>query len=289
MTVEIQSGDVSSQPPLPADLDLQTVLGIWQTATDRLQATHETLRDEVRRLTAEVELKNIELQRKNRLADLGQVTAHVAHEVRNSLVPLTLYLSLLRRDLASDPASLEIIDQLETGFTAVESTVSDLLSFTADRRPDVAPLDAAGLLNDIAMSLAPQLTAQEIGVEIRSEAELNLQADAAMVRRAVLNLVLNAIDAMPGGGQLLLSAGAGAAGCWIEVADTGEGLHARTAAELLEPFFTTKSTGAGLGLAIVNRVMQSHGGNVAIASRSPRGAAFTLTFPPHASSQPDGD
>jgi len=77
---------------------LADVADAWQLATDRLQKTHETLRDEVRRLTDELEVKNRELARQNRLADLGQMAAHVAHEVRNSLAPVTLYLSLLRRN-----------------------------------------------------------------------------------------------------------------------------------------------------------------------------------------------
>src|ERR1700741_1208845 len=82
--------------------DLQTVLSAWHGATVRLEQTHEALRAEVRRLTDELEVKNRELARKNRLADLGQIASHVAHEVRNSLVPVTLYLSLLRRRLSED-------------------------------------------------------------------------------------------------------------------------------------------------------------------------------------------
>jgi len=279
MNIKSQLAATATPAPVAEDLDLQTLLDIWQSATDRLQASHEVLRDEVQRLTSEVEAKNIELQRKNRLADLGQVTAHVAHEVRNSLVPLTLYLSLLRRDLAGDTCKLEMVEQIEAGFTAVESTVSDLLSFTADRRPNLQPVDAGEILKDIVASLSPQFAAQEIQVEVACSAVSRLHADASMLRRAVLNLVLNAIDAMPDGGSLKLSTAEDAEGFSIEVADSGTGFSAETAAEVLEPFFTTKSTGAGLGLAIVNRMMQSHNGRVVVASGKPRGAVFSLIFP----------
>src|SRR6266576_1831011 len=100
-------------PHLPAgdDLDLQTIFAAWNEATDRLQRTHEALRSEVRRLSDELEAKNLELARKNRLADLGQMASHVAHEVRNSLVPVTLYLSLLRRRLSEDTMSRELLDK----------------------------------------------------------------------------------------------------------------------------------------------------------------------------------
>src|SRR3954470_1137858 len=115
--------------------DLHMVLAAWQEATSRLEQTHEALRGEVRRLTDELASKNRELARKNRLADLGQMASHVAHEVRNSLVPVSLYLSLLRRRLSEDPMSRELLDKLATGFTTLDATVNDLLHFTAERDP----------------------------------------------------------------------------------------------------------------------------------------------------------
>ena len=90
--------------------DLEQVLDAWQLATARLEQTHEALRGEVRRLTDELEIKNRELARKNRLADLGQISSHVAHEVRNSLVPVTLYMSLLRRRM-SIPSGAAKLDE----------------------------------------------------------------------------------------------------------------------------------------------------------------------------------
>ncbi len=117
------------------DTDLRAVLDAWHAATDRLQQTHETLQREVRRLTDELEIKNRELARKNRLADLGQMASHVAHEVRNSLVPLTLYLSLLRRHVQDCDATCEILNKIEAGFIALETIVNDLLQFTSHRAP----------------------------------------------------------------------------------------------------------------------------------------------------------
>ena len=88
-------------------------------------------------------MKNRELARKNRLADLGQMASHVAHEVRNNLVPVTLYLSLLRRRIAGDPGSLEVLDKIAAGFTALDAMVNDLLHFTSDRDPQLADVPAA--------------------------------------------------------------------------------------------------------------------------------------------------
>src|SRR5208283_4662317 len=122
---------------LDASADLQTILAAWHTATLRLEQTHDALRDEVRQLTAELEVKNRELARKNRLADLGQMASHVAHEVRNNLVPVTLYLSLLRRRIAGDGESGRVLDKIEAGFTALDATVNDLLQFTSDHDPQL--------------------------------------------------------------------------------------------------------------------------------------------------------
>src|SRR6476619_7747279 len=96
-------------------VDLEAVLNAWHTATLRLERTHETLCAEVARLNKELETKNRELARKNRLADLGQMASHVAHEVRNNLVPVSLYMSLLRRRLSDDSGSLEILAKIEAG------------------------------------------------------------------------------------------------------------------------------------------------------------------------------
>src|SRR5438876_563826 len=108
---------------LDASADLETVLAAWHGATVRLEQTHEALRNEVQRLTHELEIKNRELARQSRLADIGQMASHVAHEVRNSLVPVTLYLSLLRRRLDGHGPALDCLDKIEAGFTAVEATV----------------------------------------------------------------------------------------------------------------------------------------------------------------------
>src|SRR5271166_3712486 len=100
---------------LDANADLQTILAAWHTATLRLEQTHDALREEVQQLTAELEVKNRELARKNRLADLGQMASHVAHEVRNNLVPVTLYLSMLRRRVSGDRESLDMVGRLAPG------------------------------------------------------------------------------------------------------------------------------------------------------------------------------
>lgn len=264
---------------LDAGADLETVLAAWHGATLRLEQTHEALRAEVHRLTDELEIKNRELARKNRLADLGQVASHVAHEVRNNLVPVALYLSVLRRRVAHDAGSVAALDKIESGFTSLDATVNDLLNFAAERDPVISRVPLRAMVADLQSSLAPQLAAQGIEMSVRIPQPLAVWADRDMLRRAILNIALNALDAMPGGGRLALAAAEQADAVMLEIADSGPGLSADAQRRAFEPFFTTKSTGTGLGLAIVYRTAEAHGGEVTVANLPTGGACFTLRLP----------
>lgn len=265
--------------PAAEQLDLRAILEAWNEATDRLQRTHEALQQEVRRLSDELEAKNRELARKNRLADLGQMASHVAHEVRNNLVPMKLYLSLLRRRISDDSGSVDVLDKVLAGFTALEATVGDLLHFSGQRDPQRTVFELRSLMDEVCQALAPQLEAQRIAPRIDCPRGERIRADREMLRRGLLNLVLNAVDAMPHGGELSLTACRTSAGLEIEVADSGPGVSPRIAEHLFEPFFTTKSSGTGLGLAIVERIAQAHGGRATVANCPEGGAAFTLVIP----------
>ena len=264
---------------LPDRADLETVLAAWQNATLRLEQTHEALRAEVRRLSDELEIKNRELARKNRLADLGQIASHVAHEVRNNLVPVTLYMSLLRRRVSDDAGAVDIVDKISSSFTSLDAMVNDLLHFTADRAPQREAISARRLVQDVCESLAPQLSAQEIQVELDIPEQASFVADREMVRRAVLNLALNALDAMPDGGHLVITSHAGSENFELEIADSGGGLSEEVQHRAFEPFYTTKNSGTGLGLAIVYHIAEVHGGGVTAQNCPEGGAAFTLCFP----------
>jgi signal transduction histidine kinase len=277
----VASDDLAAETvrPLAPNIDLETVLAAWHTATLRLERTHETLCGEVARLTKELEIKNRELARKNRLADLGQMAAHVAHEVRNNLVPVSLYMSLLRRRLSDDSGSQEILAKIEAGFTALDATVNDLLNFTAHRQPQWQTFVVGDLVSEVCESLEPQLEAQMIDVDIDVPPNTLLTADRELFRRALVNLVLNAIDAMPDGGTLVITSYDQARGFELEVADSGPGLSDEAKRRAFEPFYSTKQNGTGLGLAFVQHVAEAHGGTITAANCPEGGAAFTIKIP----------
>lgn len=273
--LDASSADVSAT-------DMETMLQAWNAATLRLTQTHEALRHEVARLTRELEIKNQELARTNRLADLGRMASHLSHEVRNQLVPVSLYLSLLQRRLAGDDGGLEILSQIRAGVFALESTVNDLLSFTADRPPRWQSFLVRDLIDEVCQSLEPQFRAQAIEVEIDAPPTMLVSADREMLRRAMINLLLNALDAMARGGELVITAIRSRGAFELEIADSGAGLPEETRRRAFEPFYTTKSGGTGLGLSIVERVMAAHGGSVTATNCPEGGAAFTLRIPQRA-------
>ncbi len=276
MNLRTENSDI---PLPPANAELETVLAAWHQATVRLERTHEVLREEVYRLTHELEVKNRELARKNRLADLGQMASHVAHEVRNHLVPVTLYLSLLRRRVSDDSGAVDIADRIAAAFTALDAMVHDLLNFTADQEPRLSRFSLGRAVEEVCASLTPQLSAQAIDVRIDVPGGEWIRADESMVRRCVLNLMLNALDAMPDGGALFLTSLNTAKGIELEIADTGPGLSEEARRRACEPFFSTRQGGTGLGLAIVHRIAEVHGGGVLVANCPEGGAAVTLRFP----------
>lgn len=278
-TLQIFSEPETTTPEIQSDAGLEAILAAWNEATLRLQKTHEVLQAEVSRLNDELAEKNRELARQNRLADLGHMAAHVAHEVRNSLVPVTLYMSLLKRRLSGDAESGEILTKVEAGFCALDTTVNDLLNFTSDRAPDWRAFSVRELADEVCGAIGPQLDAQSIRVVMDVAPGTQISADREMIRRAMLNLMLNSLDVMSEGGELVITSFEGPQGFELEIADSGPGLTSDQLEHLFDPFYSTKATGTGLGLAIVQRIAESHGGRVTAANCPEGGAAFTIEIP----------
>lgn len=279
--------NATSIQDVAADLTLETVLDIWQNATDRLQETHLTLQREISRLSDELEEKNRQLARKDRLADLGQMAAHVAHEVRNNLVPMTLYMNLLKRllgqrSVSSDPEqdrALELLGKIESGFDSMRTMVGDLLNFTSDRQPTCRPFAIAPFLEDLVDEVRSQCQAQCVSLRVHHSPDDVFIGDSEMLKRALRNLMLNAVDALQEGGQLTLTAQRADNSQAITVEDNGPGIAENIAEKLFDPFVTTKDTGTGLGLSIVERIAEAHQGKIDFLSQADQGAKFTLRWP----------
>ena len=275
--------------------DLAEVLQAYSAVAERLQTSHETLQGEVVRLRKELKAKNEQLERSKRLSALGEMAAGIAHEIRNPLAAIQLYAEMVEADLRTangEVRSAETQDfAIRTSDLALSNTrkiadavrglsaiVNDVLSFARRIEPTRKPTDTAELARRVIDAHRPAL--QPAAVEVILDLETDtLDVDADLLQQALLNLVRNAVDAMaeqPDDRALLLSFAPGR----ITVADTGPGLPAETADRIFNPFFTTRSTGTGLGLAIVHRIVDAHGGSIAVHNdEDTGGAVFTLTLP----------
>ncbi|MEX0714642.1 MAG: HAMP domain-containing sensor histidine kinase [Pirellulales bacterium] len=153
------------------------------------------------------------------------------------------------------------------------------LNLSAQRDPRLAAVPLYETVEEVQADLAPRFLALRIRTVLDVPRDLVVTANGDMLRRAILNLSLNAIDAMPAGGELVVTAYAGTSSVELEIADSGPGLSEEVRRRAFEPFFTTKSTGTGLGLTVVNRVAEVHGGDVTAANCPEGGAAFTIRLP----------
>ena len=236
------------------------------------------------------ELHHLEaqLRRRDRLHALGEVAMGLAHEIRNPLGIIKTATQLLHRraDLAeTDKRHLEyVISEV----SRINELITEFLDF-AKPNPPLRVLQAARpLVDEILGFCAPELATHNIDAHIDDQAPgAMIYADAKQLKQACLNLILNAIDAMPEGGRLSLGIRSVGDNTLISIADTGQGIPAEMIERIFTPFVTTKASGTGLGLAKVYSIMESHDGRIECASEKDAGATFSLYIP--ASGEDDED
>ena len=263
----------------PTKDELRRLMEAYLASTESLERAQASLRRKVEDLTGELEQKNAQLARRDRLAELGGVAAGVAHEIRNPLGGIRLYAGLLERDLASDPQPLALVAKIRIGVEQLDRIVREMLDFTRQIALDRRETELEPVIEEALGFAASQ---EAPGVRIRRAYAEGLKAsvDPHHLGRAVLNLVLNALEAMPEGGTLTLAAAPlEGGGAEIRVEDTGKGIPAEALQRIFDPFFTTKAQGTGLGLAFVQRVAEAHGGSVEASNLPGGGASFRLRLP----------
>ena len=147
------------------------------------------------------------------------------------------------------------------------------------RHPQLRSINVRALVSEVHAELLPRLSAQGIATTIDVPEHVSVVGDVAMLRRAISNLTCNALDAMPVGGELVVTSFVGTQSVELEIADSGAGMSDEAKERVFEPLFTTKGNRAGLGLAIVHSIAAAHGGDVIAANCCDGGAAFTLRLP----------
>ncbi|MGB7156746.1 MAG: ATP-binding protein [Tepidisphaeraceae bacterium] len=261
--------------------ELGRIIMAYSEVTDRLQQSHDQLQQTVESLRGELSEKNRLLERRNRLAALGEMAAGMAHEIRNPLGGIQLYASMLAKDVSERADSLQLVTKISAGVKRLEGLVSQVLHFTREITASVTATDLSEVVAQAVELSHNAMLAREIVCEVDGPAQLPVVADPVLIGQALLNLLLNAADATPSGGRVSVVFGAptsdsGARQFHVVLRDSGTGIPAAILDKVFNPFFTTKDNGTGLGLAIVHRIVEAHEGTISVTNPADGGARFEI-------------
>ncbi|HEX6837173.1 MAG TPA: HAMP domain-containing sensor histidine kinase, partial [Polyangia bacterium] len=214
---------------------------------------------------------------------MQMMLAGIAHEVRNPLGGLELYAGLLRDDLAGDAEKLAHVQRIERELGRLKTIVSDFLEYARRPKPTVGACNVADLLSevhDIAVAAAKQRNVR-VAMQLDGAAPARVAGDEGQLRRALVNLAHNAVQACAddGSGEVTLGCARADGEVLVTVRDTGAGIDPELLNKIWTPFYTTKQSGTGLGLAFVRDIARDHGARLAVDSAPGRGTTFTLALP----------
>lgn len=273
----VASSPTTSSPTTAERIEeLGRIIMAYSEVTEKLQQSHEELTETVSRLKEELSEKQKLLERKNRLAALGEMAAGLAHEIRNPLGGIQLYASLLATDVADRPESVTTIKKIVSGVKRLEALVSQVLNFSRDVSARTTVCDMVRIVRETAELASAKADASGVSVVIDAPATLAARVDAHLMQQLLLNLTLNAVEAVGGRGRVLITLQPADKQFALTVSDTGEGIPADALDRIFNPFFTTKDTGTGLGLSIVHRIVEAHGGTITAHNAPTGGAVFQV-------------
>jgi len=242
-----------------------------------------SLEDRVREKARELQETQDRLIQSEKLTSLGKMAAGIAHEINNPLTSILINGHLVAESLARDEEVGESLDLIVSETARCGEIVRGLLEFSRQSPPDMV----VGSLNDVVEKTLALLRTQFLAARVEVITRLgdsipDMPMDANKMEQAFTNLMLNAIDAMPGGGSLTVESGVSPDGEMVEIifADTGCGMPEEELSRIFDPFYTTKGTkGTGLGLSVTYGIVQQHGGKIEVESWSGEGSVFTVSIP----------
>ncbi|HXX58923.1 MAG TPA: ATP-binding protein [Thermodesulfovibrionales bacterium] len=250
-------------------------LHIGFTLTPLKNAESETI-GQLLVFTDLTELKALQSQAelRDRLSSLGEMAAGMAHELRNPMAVIAGYTKLLSKKI--DPSMIPILESVSHEIGVMDRIIADFLSFAKPTELQVSAVDLSQLIKNCVMHIAP--AHQEIRVSLGIDGMPLVLGDEIQLRQAFTNLIQNAVEAMPTGGELNFGFSADGDSVEITISDTGHGIPEEIRNKVFLPFYTTKDRGTGLGLAIVHKIVVSHRGAVSVESGE-KGASFRVRLP----------
>ena len=261
-----------------------SILEIATSSVKRLEDESAELIISFRDITEAKKSEEI-IRRMDRLSSLRQLSAGIAHEIRNPLSGIKLNLQILSKKI-KDPESIEKINDSLEGIGRINNLIKSVLNFTRPAVPKFKPDYLQRVLKDTVSIMESQLKRKKIMVIMDlPAAEQAIAFDENQIRQVFVNLVLNAMAAMPEGGTIKITGSMdhyepGKAGLFhLVISDNGSGIRQDLLPRIFDPFFTTKPEGTGLGLSIVHKILEQHKATIEVESSDSAGTVFTLTFP----------
>jgi len=280
---------------------LEEAIRQFNTASTGLEKSYRLLEGQVRQLKEELEVKNQALkesvleqerlreqaERNDRLAAVGAMAARMAHELRNPLGSIELFVSLLSKGMADDSDKAIWIEHIKTGIDAMDYAISNLLLFTGKPKTNFKKIDLKKVIEESSRFAIHLLQQKEIEyVQFLDALTEPVTCDEDLLRQAFLNLILNAVDALPKKGKLRIEASKAAIDInrsqpeiVVKFFDNGCGIPKESLSKIFDPFYTTKNKGSGLGLAIVQNAIVAHHGVIEVTSTVGEGTCFTVYLP----------
>ncbi|OGP74894.1 MAG: hypothetical protein A2V86_18295 [Deltaproteobacteria bacterium RBG_16_49_23] len=250
---------------------------------EELRTFSRQMEEKIRKTTADLRRTEAQLIRSEKLAALGQLAAGIAHEIRNPLTSINILIHSLRERLPSENSQQDDLKVIEEEIHRMNEIVDQFLRFAKPASPFLEKTEILSLFEETLQLLRPQIEKQHIVIEKEFQALPMVLMDREQIKQAILNLLLNAIQAMPDGGRLTLSGWNSEEGQWIclSIQDSGMGVLAEDMNKLFDPFFSTKEGGIGLGLSITHRIIDQHHGKIEVRSDPGHGTHFTIWLPIH--------
>jgi signal transduction histidine kinase len=211
---------------------------------------------------------------------LGQLVAGIAHELRNPLTAIKTFVELLPKKLDDERFRAELLRYVPEEVERMNRILEDLLDYSRSKPLQMQNVELRELVGSVLGLFARRMEREQVEVVVEVPEDLVIRADRARVKQVLINLVINALEAMAASPckRLTIRAGSGAGGVELAVDDTGEGMDPEELPHLFQPFFTTKTQGIGLGLYLSDKIMREHGGRIEVSSAKGKGTTFTLRF-----------
>ena len=276
----IQKEFISNSP----EVFLKHSFSNFISSAKKLEKNYDLLKQEVVKLKEELKQKDLEIKRKENLATIGQTASAIAHEIRNPLGAMKLFISILKSDLKENFQVQDTLKQIDICISSLDNVVSNVLQFSKNNKNSFSPINIISIIKEQLGILKGSIKKEIVVEENYNNDNIFVLGNEASLGRVFYNLFLNSIQAQKENPYIRVSASLKEKEVVVQICDHGNGIKEEILSKIFDPFVSTKNEGTGLGLAVVKQILDSH--NAKITARNgdgkghdgARGAIFVIIF-----------